>query len=97
MSDKVLSFRPAQREDVAVLQMTFIPYLTYQGGWRALIEGVRVSSKLRGEGVGGTMFEWAIARARERGCHVVQLRPTSPAPTRSASTRHSGSKRHTRA
>lgn len=32
MSDKVLSFRPAQREDVGVLQMTFIPYLTYQAG-----------------------------------------------------------------
>lgn len=58
---------------VGVLQMTFIPYLTYQGGWRALIEGVRVSSELRGAGVGGSMFEWAIARARERGCHVVQL------------------------
>jgi len=23
---------------VGVLQLTFIPYLTYQGGWRALIE-----------------------------------------------------------
>lgn len=60
-------------EVIGVLQMTFIPYLTYQGGWRALIEGVRVSSDSRGEGVGGTMFEWAIRRARERGCHVVQL------------------------
>lgn len=60
-------------EVVGVLQMTFIPYLTYQGGWRALIEGVRVSSELRGAGVGGTMFEWAIQRARDRGCHVVQL------------------------
>ncbi len=63
----------SQGEVLGVLQMTFIPYLTYQGGWRALIEGVRVSSKLRGAGVGGTMFDWAIARARERGCHVVQL------------------------
>lgn len=60
-------------EVIGVLQLTFIPYLTYQGGWRALIEGVRVSSEMRGAGVGQAMFEWAIQRARERGCHVVQL------------------------
>jgi GNAT superfamily N-acetyltransferase len=24
-------------------------------------------------GLGRALFEWAIARARERGCHVVQL------------------------
>ena len=37
---------------VGVLQITFIPYLTYQGGWRALIEAVRVDAKLRSAGVG---------------------------------------------
>ena len=58
---------------VAVLQMTFIPYLTYRGGWRALIEGVRVDSGIRSRGIGRTLFEWAIERARERGCHMVQL------------------------
>ncbi len=58
---------------VGVLQLTFIPYLTYQGGWRALIEAVRVDSRQRSRGLGKTMFEWAIARARERGCHLVQL------------------------
>ena len=58
---------------VGVLQLTFIPYLTYQGGWRALIEAVRVDSKLRSKGVGKTLFQWAIERARERGCHLVQL------------------------
>jgi GNAT superfamily N-acetyltransferase len=58
---------------VGVLQLTFIPYLTYQGGWRALIEGVRVDASLRSEGVGRAMFEWAIARAKRRGCHLVQL------------------------
>lgn len=60
-------------EVVGVLQLTFIPYLTYQGGWRALIEAVRVDSRQRSRGLGKTMFEWAIARARERGCHLVQL------------------------
>jgi GNAT superfamily N-acetyltransferase len=58
---------------VGVLQLTFIPYLTYQGGWRALIEGVRVDSRARSQGLGKALLEWAIARARERGCVMVQL------------------------
>lgn len=58
---------------VGMLQLTFLPYLTYQGGWRGLIEGVRVASSQRGRGLGRQLFEWAIERARERGCHVVQL------------------------
>ena len=62
-----------ESEVVGVLQLTFIPYLTYQGGWRALIEAVRIDSKRRSQGLGRTMFEWAIERARSRGCHVVQL------------------------
>ena len=58
---------------VGVLQLTIIPYLTYQGGRRALIEGVRVSSGQRGQGIGKMLFEWAINRARAQGCHMVQL------------------------
>ena len=58
---------------VAVLQLTFTPYLTHQGGWRAMIEGVRVDGRLRGAGVGGQLFRWAIERARDRGCHLIQL------------------------
>jgi GNAT superfamily N-acetyltransferase len=60
-------------EIVGVLQLTFIPYLTYQGGWRALIEGVRIDSRFRSSGLGRRLFEWAIGRAVERGCHLVQL------------------------
>lgn len=58
---------------VGVLQLTFIPYLTHQGSWRALIEGVRVCSSARGQGIGRALFKWAIARAEERGCRLVQL------------------------
>lgn len=58
---------------VGVLQLTLIPSITYRGGWRALIEGVRVDASVRSEGIGRRLFEWAIARARERGCHLVQL------------------------
>ena len=58
---------------IGVLQLTFIPSLTYQGGWRALIEGVRIDSRFRSGGLGRRLFEWAIGRAVERGCHLVQL------------------------
>ena len=58
---------------VGVLQLTFIPYLTYRGSWRAQIEGVRVDASVRSRGVGRRLFEWAIDRAGQRGCHLVQL------------------------
>ncbi|MBD8025928.1 GNAT family N-acetyltransferase [Ureibacillus sp. Re31] len=58
---------------VGVLQITFTPYLTYQGGWRATIEGVRTASSMRGKGLGTELFKWAIERAKERGCHLLQL------------------------
>ena len=58
---------------VGVMQLTFIPYLTYRGGWRALIEGVRIDASVRSGGAGRRMIEWAIDRAKARGCHMVQL------------------------
>lgn len=58
---------------VGMLQLTFIPYLTYQGRWRALIEGVRVSSSHRSRGVGAALMHWAIERSRARDCAMVQL------------------------
>jgi ribosomal protein S18 acetylase RimI-like enzyme len=63
----------AEGQIAGVLQLTFIPNITYRGGWRALIEGVRVNSKVRSSGVGKKLLVWAIERARERGCHLVQL------------------------
>lgn len=60
-------------EVIGVQQLTFTPYLTHQGGWRATIEGVRTSASVRGKGVGTELIKWAIKRAKERGCHVVQL------------------------
>lgn len=60
--------------DVAcMLQLAFLPHLTHRGGWRAQIEGVRVASEHRGRGLGGQLLVWAVERARERGCHLVQL------------------------
>jgi len=58
---------------IATLQLTFTPYITHQGGWRASMEGVRVASHFRGTGLGKQLLTWAIARARQRRCHVIQL------------------------
>jgi GNAT superfamily N-acetyltransferase len=63
----------ADGEVIGTLQLTVIPSLTYRGGSRAQIEAVRVDERLRGQQVGQRLIEWAIARARERGCHMVQL------------------------
>jgi GNAT superfamily N-acetyltransferase len=58
---------------VGTLQLTIMPSLTYQGGPRAQIEGVRIAADRRGDGLGAQLVEWAIERARARGCHMVQL------------------------
>jgi ribosomal protein S18 acetylase RimI-like enzyme len=60
-------------EVIGVQQITFTPYITHQGGWRATIEGVRTSSSERGKGLGTELIRFGIQRAKERGCHVVQL------------------------
>jgi GNAT superfamily N-acetyltransferase len=54
-------------------QITFIPGLSRRGMWRAQIESVRIARALRGQGLRTIMMQWAIARARERGCGLVQL------------------------
>lgn len=58
---------------VGMLQLTFIPYLTYIGSWRCLVESVRIHSGYRGHGLGKRLFQWAISRAQERNCHLIQL------------------------
>ncbi|TDC81541.1 GNAT family N-acetyltransferase [Actinomadura sp. 7K507] len=60
-------------EIAGTLQLTFIPGLTYTGGERAQIEGVRVAAEQRGIGLGQDLINWAIDQARTRGCRVVQL------------------------
>ena len=60
-------------EIIGTLQLSFIPYLTYQGGIRAQIEAVRIRADQRGKGIGEQLFRWAIDRAKERGAHLLQL------------------------
>ncbi len=61
------------RAPVGSFQLSFIPGVSRVGAWRGQIESVRVVAELRGQGIGKAMMEWAIARCRERGCHLVQL------------------------
>lgn len=58
---------------IGTSQLTIITHLTYQGGKRGQIEGVRIDETYRGQGIGKLMIAWAINKAREAGCHLVQL------------------------
>lgn len=58
---------------IGTLQLSFIQYLTYQGGIRAQIEAVRIHEEYRSKGIGKLLFEWAIQKATEKGAHVLQL------------------------
>ena len=60
-------------EVVGTLQLTTLSSLSYQGRMRAQVESVRVLQELRGQGIGARMMEWAIERARQRGCNLMQL------------------------
>jgi len=58
---------------VATLQLSILAGLSHRGGTRAIIEAVRVHSSERGNGLGATLVERAIAESARRGCRVVQL------------------------
>lgn len=63
---------------VATGQITFVPNLTQQGGARAIVEGVRVASRLRSRGVGELLIAHLCEEARARGCVCVQLTTSHP-------------------
>ena len=58
---------------LGVLQLTFLPGLSYRGSWRAQIEGVRVHSSARSRGIGRKLVRHAIELSLLRGCRTVQL------------------------
>ncbi|MFK7965225.1 MAG: N-acetyltransferase family protein [Burkholderiaceae bacterium] len=58
---------------MACLQLSFIPGLSRFGSWRGQIESVRISRAYRGQGIGHTIFQWAIDECRRRNCNLVQL------------------------
>jgi GNAT superfamily N-acetyltransferase len=60
-------------EIVATCQLTFTPGLSRGGAWRMTIEAVRVSAERRGGGIGRKLMAYALERARDRNCRIVQL------------------------
>lgn len=60
-------------EVVGCLQLTVIPGLSRVGMSRGQVEGVRVSSKHRGQRIGEMLIAAATDRARELGCKIIQL------------------------
>lgn len=63
----------AEGKVIGTLQLTFLPSISFRGQPRAQIEAVRVDQAYRGQKIGETLFRWAIERAREARCHLVQL------------------------
>lgn len=64
-----------------VLQLTYLPSITYRGSWRALIEGVRTASDVRGSGIGRELILYAVSLAKEKGCRLVQLTTDKSRPS----------------
>ncbi|MBU6298370.1 MAG: GNAT family N-acetyltransferase [Alphaproteobacteria bacterium] len=60
-------------EIVGILQLVFIPGLSRRGATRAIIEGVRVKSTMRGQGVGSALIGRAVEEAQRADCALAQL------------------------
>jgi GNAT superfamily N-acetyltransferase len=58
---------------IGTMQLTYLAGLSRLGAERCQIEAVRVAAAARGQGLGRKMIQWAIDRARARGCALVQL------------------------
>lgn len=72
----IVGERPAPgggQEVIATLQLSILPGLSRGGMRRAQVEAVRVRPELRGQRIGEQLMAHAIARARERGCGLMQL------------------------
>ena len=60
-------------EVVGMIQAVYSASLSYRGSWRATLESVRTAAPYRGRGIGATLVEYAVERARARGCGIIQL------------------------
>jgi GNAT superfamily N-acetyltransferase len=71
--DNELVVAEAGGEVIGVMQLTFVPGISRNGASRLLVEAVRVSRELRGQGIGRLLMEHAHERGRARGCVLAQL------------------------
>ncbi len=72
-SNAILLVCKKNHDVIGVTQINFILNLTYQGGTRAMIEGVRIKESQRGQGIESKMINKAIDLARKRQCCLIQL------------------------
>lgn len=70
----------SNRELLGCVQVSYLPNLTFKGSWRAQFEGVRISSKHRGKGLGRQLINEAIVQAKARGCKIAQLTTNNTRP-----------------
>ncbi len=60
-------------ELVATCQVAWLRRLFYDGAMVCLVESVRVSSRVRGQGLGAELMEYVCAEARRRRCARIEL------------------------
>ncbi len=60
-------------EIIGVLELTYIHSLTHKGSLRANIEGVRIKSNYRNQGLGSKLFKYVERLAIDKGCAIIQL------------------------
>ena len=60
-------------ELVATCQVAWLRRLFYDGALVCLVESVRVSSRVRSQGLGAELMEYVCAEARRRRCARVEL------------------------
>lgn len=58
---------------LGTMQVTLMPGISRKGMLRAEIEGVRVDKNYRGNRIGLLMLNWAINKAKEHHCGLIQL------------------------
>lgn len=58
---------------VATCQVAWLRRLFYDGALVCLVESVRVSSRVRGHGLGAELMEYVCAEARRRRCARIEL------------------------
>lgn len=62
-----------QGEVVGTVVLLIVPNLSHNATPWALVENLIVSQKHRGMGLGKMLLEHVIARAKEKGCHRIEL------------------------
>ena len=79
-NQELIVIENSEGEIIGTLQLSFIQYLTYQGGIRAQIEAVRIRSDQRGQGIGRDLIQMGYQPSQRKGCTLAPInnRQTTP-------------------